>query len=97
LEQHSVNSEGDILEPLEANPDRIGEEDCEDPKTELLDALKVGWKLLTDRERHIVVQCSKGKTCEEIAVTLHISKQAVAQSLQNGRKKIFSILEESND
>ncbi len=85
-------NESDSREPKEANPDNLSEEQSlyyqaqsEDPRLEIIQAVE---KTLTDRQKEILRMCgNEGRTMENTAAILKISKGTVQKTLERIRQK----------
>jgi len=98
VERHyHLESDGDPLEPVEANPDVLPEEaglwhvsPCEDGRMEMVKAV---FKTLSPAQKKILVMIGlEGKTFENVAQTLGVSKGTVQKTMERIRKKMESCL-----
>ena len=94
------NQEHDASEPTEANPDRLSEDQGLYYKREMddnrLDIIRAVMSSLTDKQREILRLCgNEGRTIENCAAILKISRGTVQKTLDRIRKKVSDLQKDS--
>lgn len=83
------NLEGDLLEPVRANPDSLVYQQSDGKYRDLLDeVLEEMPKLLTPKQLHVMQLLMDGFSQEKIARNIGVSPSAVNQHLNLARKKL---------
>lgn len=91
------NQEHVLPEPVEANPDNLAESDglfyqaeCNDYRLDIINSVIA---TLTDRQKEILRICgNEGRTLDNCALMLGISKGTVQKTLERIREKVEAVL-----